>query len=136
MNKDWLKRIVKYEGDRREFLFWGRRCVILRVKPSGQLCGYAEIPKELLNKSDRWFVDQIEVHGGVTFVGNRFGSEGDQNKFIGFDCAHWDDICPGFADYDMPVIWEGTYKSMDFCEIECKAMASQLRILAAKENLK
>lgn len=126
MEKNELIRIIQEEGDYQEFDYQGLHCIIRRVRPMCHLCGYAQIPKQLLDKKDDWFEEKIEVHGGVTFVGDLPVEEGKKIKFVGFDCAHIDDLVPQMFIQMGMRLYDETYKTMDFCVNECKYMAKQL----------
>jgi hypothetical protein len=94
------------EPDRVEFEHKGFDCIIRRG-PGGQWCGYVGLPaghpwRDL--GRDGWDVD---VHGGLTYQEPCDGDpergvchvpkpgEPDDIFWIGFDCAHAGDYCPG-----------------------------------------
>jgi hypothetical protein len=89
--------------------FGGYRCGYVEVPQSSPLFGvdYSSNPPG----GDRSVDELIDVHGGVTYAGEKFG-EG--RWFLGFDCAHGDEL---FGI-------EG--KSLDFCVDECESLAKQI----------
>ncbi len=62
---------------------YGIHVVLTRM---GHYCGYVSIPKSHpFHGKDYGEVEQLDVHGGLTFSGNCFGDTG---WAFGFDCAH------------------------------------------------
>lgn len=132
------------EPDDVEFEHLGIRCRILR-NFSGSLCGYSEVPKGHPWYGMDYMKVPVEVHCGLTF-GEEWVLE-DKIKdssgyWIGFDCAHANDIVPTcertivevrtrmsqrhpwLKDY-VP-LFQRTYKNINFCVQECKSMAEQI----------
>lgn len=142
------------EPDEVDFIHDDIKCKIIRVvRPKGpirddgtffmfggHLCGYV-----IINKDHPFFgkyseeIENIDVHRGVTFSGNRF--DGDNEWWIGFDCAHSIDYQPSIEllkqsyRYLFPIpekfkeysIFNPTYKNINFCIEECKSMAEQIK---------
>lgn len=138
------------EPNREEFEHCGLKCLILRNESLGPLCGYVGLPE-----SHPWFgVERhqcllgcksedctwkkhhpapgniIDVHGGLTFSELGSGEVRQQGLWwFGFDCAHYNDYCPGMAEvlkrvnssYDM-----GVYRDIDYVRNEVKHMAEQM----------
>jgi hypothetical protein len=90
-----------------EFETYGFPCLIHRA-PLGHWCGYVAVPpghpwhgKDIWCSSD----DGIDapVHGGLTYADKCSGEichvakpgEPDDVWWLGFDCAHSGDLCPG-----------------------------------------
>ena len=114
-NKPW-----ENEPDRVEFRYKGFPCLIVRNQ-GGSLCGYAGVPPShsLHGKTchstfpesnfDKK-IDDIEIHGGVTFTGacqedgpichKPEPGEPDNVWWVGFDCAHYGDFMPHMDDPD------------------------------------
>ncbi len=84
------------EPNEMEFEHCGLKCKILRVKIMGHLCGYVGIPENhrFYKKSyhDLNEINQIEVHGGLTFAGEI--NDNDGLWYFGFDAAHCGDLIP------------------------------------------
>jgi hypothetical protein len=111
--------------------------MILRNHTMGHLCGYINVHENTQYYGcgyDKVPARFIECHGGMTFSGTfkyNFLKERYpeiDNKFIknndwwyGYDCAHFDDLTP-LRGIDI----SGTYRNMDYCESECKAMIDQI----------
>ena len=79
--------------------------------------------KELTTVEDA--IDNIKVHGGLTFASNSLPNVEDKDIWIfGFDTAHaWDqsrtkEYAPGT---------QCTYKNMQYVEKECEALAKQFK---------
>lgn len=72
------------------------------------LCGYVEVPKSYKSPGDCF--DEIECHGGVTYIaGKRDTGEG---RYIGFDTLH---------------AYSGAeHRTVEFCTNECKSIINQL----------
>lgn len=95
-------------------------------------CGYVELTEDsifygitnerevhvILQKS----IDDLSVHGGVTFFSTPYWTDSDikdSNFFVGFDCAHAGDI----TRYNPT---EGQLRCLDYCIEECESLAKQL----------
>ena len=109
----------------------GLECLVIRSMSSA-LCGYVKIPEshplhgvEYTNKP----LTGILVHGGLTFSGDR---ENDGQHWIGFDCAHYLDICPAISE--MVVFREGSYKDIDFVRSQCRILAMHGSVIAETEQ--
>ncbi len=66
----------------------------------GGMCGYVELPRngKLLkackgSSFSVWKLDDLlDVHGGVTFVGNLVSGNGSKSFAVGFDTCHFNDF--------------------------------------------
>lgn len=122
----------------------GLVCLMVRQPTHGAWCGYVGVPED-----HRYFLKpyvdiEAEVHGGLTFDG--FCREGEEEGhgichvpepgqpdrvwWLGFDCAHCDDITPGpcrdvLLDID-PTGWDATYKDVAFVREQVTKLAAQL----------
>ena len=76
------------EPDQKNFIYKNYDCIILR-NVMGVFCGYVRIPKNSKFLSEDMYMG-LNVHGGITFAGEN--TDGD--FFIGFDCGHYNDLCP------------------------------------------
>lgn len=74
----------------------------------------------------------IDVHGGVTYAGPAWWSEGDKGWYVGFDCNHCQDIAPAAPEIIEAVkkLVKGpiTYKNIDFARNECERLAEQISL--------
>lgn len=75
---------------------------ILRHPSSGHLCGYVGVPKGHPAYAQDYDDLELEtgVHGGLTFAADYAGGLDNQLDglwWLGFDCAHAGDYCPGSA---------------------------------------
>jgi len=124
---EWLD-----EPDEEEFEHDGLKCLILRHRELGHLCGYVGVPKghPCYGKDyDHIPYDDllsVEVHGGLTFSreGNRDTSWPQGYWWLGFDCAHAFDIVPYIS-----LQIGGTYRNFDYVRRETKGLAEQLQKL-------
>ncbi len=118
-------------------------CLIVR-NPMGALCGYVGVPPghpwHGLDYND---VD-VDVHGGLTFAGscNENAPEGhgichvpepgrpDDVWWLGFDCAHSDDVVPFIADRQAEECSPGwpnpVYRDVAYVSDQCRLLAVQV----------
>lgn len=140
---EWGPGPWQEEPDRLEFEYKGFHCLARRAEVSGAWCGYVAVPP-----GHPWFeknYDEVEVyvHWGLTYAGHCNGpichlpkpGEPDNVWWLGFDCAHCDDLMPGMnaqlrrhggAGFD----W-GVYRDLDYVRNEIKKLADQI---AANKN--
>lgn len=135
------------EPDRVEFYAHGLACLMVRNKIVGHWCGYVAVPPEhplhgVSCDSER--VDDVVVHGGLTYEGGCFGDichaaksgEADDVWWLGFDAAHAGDLMPGAAA-DLRELkelsaklrnpyGEWPYRDEAYVRAECEALAKQL----------
>lgn len=124
------------EPNRIAFEHAGFQCIILRA-PRGHLCGYVAVPPgHPWHERDYRDID-VEVHGGLTFVSHCQGDpesgichvakpgEPDNVWWVGFDCAHIDDISPGYFMQPDPTWDEATYKDVAWVRAETCRLADQ-----------
>ena len=129
----------------------GLPCLLKRNPETGALCGYVGIDPE--HPMHGWDYDALpfDVHGGLTFSdGCQTGPPGetvyhipeagepDNVWWIGFDCAHADDLMPGtvaiLADLSPPMadrLGDETYRDVAFVKAECAMLAKQIAVHAA-----
>ena len=116
----------------------------------GHLCGYISIPLDH-PWSEKDTSIGCDVHGGCTWN----ETEKDGKRWIGFDCAHYDDIQPSMIVYENKMMQENaeyretrrlleelfsqlgidrsrnklfrkTYKNVDFCIKQCENLVDQM----------
>ena len=77
----------------KQWTYKGLPCVIRVIECLGHRCGYVGVPmKREYIFSDKW-LENIEVHGGVTYHKNSLEDvERADTYWIGFDCAHIGDV--------------------------------------------
>lgn len=153
----WGKGLWIDEPDLIEFEHEKIICKIIRIniiEPfsknkhvfGGHLCGYCMIPKEHSQyKIDNNIFDfEYDVHGGITY------SEIEENEehWIGFDCAHYNDIIPSmkYLEETIPILikinkkypkslfFQKTYKDISFLLEECKNLAEQIKKYTKNEE--
>lgn len=117
INRDkWNSGPWDNEADQKTWMHQGIPCVIRRT-PLGHLCGYVALLSEhpLFNASKNHFLSNINVHGGITF-----DEIVDGIRWIGFDCAHFNDLSPGLS------FSQGIYRNMQYVTTEVNNMAEQI----------
>ncbi len=110
----------------------------------GYRCGYIEAP-EMNGKEIDEADDEITVHGGVTWLHDRFPFKPADSAVVGFDCGHWGDrrdfnlitdeemkACQ-MGDLRKQTFTEGHLWTADEVEQECKNVIDQL-IEARRRN--
>ncbi len=104
MKEYWLDGPWKTEPDYEYFKYKGYNCFIVRQTWKGNLNGYVFIPKDNKYAKPYQEIEDLGVHGGLTFSGDflPFGATIPDNidikdyVVLGFDCAHFNDIWPAY----------------------------------------
>lgn len=138
-----LKNKIKAEGNLYSFEAFGLPCVMMRMEDVGHWCGYVGVPKDSRLHGKNYYtfsesengisglekaINDIEVHGGLTFSGERIAN--DATWYFGFDCAHACDLCP-FNKFTIGGL-KGTYRDKEYVIEECKKLAKQLNEIIQK----
>ena len=110
----------------------GYACAVVR-NDFGAWCGYVGVPAGHPWHRADYDALEVTVHGGLTYGQSArpsraaFGRVVDGLFWLGFDCAHWNDLSPG-----MPTTWrEGdrapppVYRTEAFARAEVTALAAQ-----------
>jgi hypothetical protein len=122
----WKDDIDKYPEPQYEFEHNGIKCRLKRMR-GWNWNGYVELPSDhpLYNKSYENLVDEIKVHGDLTYGTGKDG-------IFGFDTAHlaMGDIVPGFLVDKLTPNFSTTPHFWTFSETkdELKRMAEQFAI--------
>lgn len=123
--------------DRLEFRHAGFDCLLLR-NAMGCWCGYVGLPPQHPGWGKDYDDIDLDVHGGLTYAntaGTHIRKEGevlDERWWIGFDTAHFQDICPGMLAFEMKQGWDptttnrGTYRTRDWTQLQTHALAEQV----------
>jgi len=151
------------EADYVEFNYCGYECHIDRIIASdfyrviptgfwkhayfgGHLCGYVLLHKEHPCFGKDYDDIDITCHGGLTY-----GVKISEISYkIGFDCGHCCDYVPTIEklkkDFGVmskipeplknSLLFNTTYKNMNFCIQECKSMVDQLIVIANEQDEK
>lgn len=118
----------------------GLNCLIVR-NHGGALCGYVGVSKTHPAYQKDYNAVDVNVHGGLTFSDKcqkgsdeakgvcHVAKDGEDDVWwLGFDCAHHGDFCPGyerlFGGND-----EG-YKDLEYVTNEISILARQLKDMA------
>jgi|SRR5438132_7191778 len=106
-------------------------CMIIRNAEMGNLCGYVGIPLDSkLCKLDYNDIE-VNVHGGLTYSGRCNGNichEAEEEVYwLGFDCAHFQDLSPGLKFEPLTV--NSIYRDFNYVKLEVESLAKQLKAL-------
>ena len=133
------KEEIEKEGDYAKGEILGLPYIIWRHPSLGHWCGYIGVPKDSRLNGKSYYIstesenglskleqaiDDISVHGGLTYAGNR--DEKSDTWYFGFDCGHSGDVEPFMAE-KYPHLADGTYKNKDFVMVEVENLAKQLK---------
>lgn len=137
----WHAGEWQYEPDKVQWIdaATGLDCLAVRHESLGHWCGYVGVgPEHQFHGKD---YDEVgaSVHGGLTYA-DGCDEEGDEARavchipaegrpdnvwWLGFDCAHCDDLSPGLQAINMGVTW-GEYRTFEYVKAECEQLALQL----------
>lgn len=111
-------------------------CLIVRG-PSGALCGYVGVPPGHPWHGKDYDHVGANVHGGLTYseicqgrICHVARSGESEPWWLGFDCAHCDDLCPGSASRrGTPLIeyYGEVYRDIKYVRREVERLADQAR---------
>ena len=124
-----------------DFKSSGYRCVVLALD-LGHRCGYVEIPKKHpLYRKYYCHVNNIKVHGGLTFSGQNYKVFNSRGWFLGFDCAHFRDGLDSSIMSEKykkiyskaPILLNKgcTIRTMEYVKNECILLAKQIKAYEA-----
>ena len=130
----------EHEPDNEEWIdaTTGYKCTIWRHPTHGQLNGYVAIPKghKCHGASEETINNQVEVHGGLTYVGT---DKETGELVVGFDTNHADDFAPklvqtimqysSWEDAELELQSRGTYRTFEWVKAEVLRLAQQLAFL-------
>lgn len=132
-----LLKIIQDEGNEMDFEVLGFPARIRRMGANGHWCGYIQVQKDSRLYGKNYYtsseselgiskvkeaINNIEIHGGLTFAG-KFD---DDNWWFGFDCAHSGDL--QFYQFDYKMNIEGDiYRTKEYVIDECKKLALQIK---------
>jgi hypothetical protein len=136
----WGEGPWQHEPDRKEWrdTATGYPCLAVRHGSLGHWCGYVAVPPGHSAHGKSYDDVEVEVHGGLTYANLCSGrvchipkpGEPDDVFWLGFDCAHCDDLSPGTravlpslrSEYGQ----SDTYRTLEYVESECASLARQL----------
>jgi len=126
-----------HEPDIKVGYYKNRKYFILR-NHMGALCGYVNVSKKS--------ACDISCHGGLTFNGKfsyshlkkqhdlddkSYKSFFKSTYWLGFDCAHYNDIIPKMIHMDFRK--DNVYRDIHFVENECKKIIDQILVFPIKK---
>lgn len=127
----------KDENERAWLSAVGYSCLAYRHPQLSHWCGYVGLPEGHTAHGKDYDSIDVAVHGGLTYAR---GTAPNSRKpdglwWIGFDCAHSGDLCPGVRraismvrsrGADMPdTEWPEEYRDINFVVAECESLAKQ-----------
>lgn len=136
---EWARGPWDSEPDREEWRSHGLPCLIVRAERGGNLCGYVGVPPGHPWHGKEWSEIGARVHGGLTYS-ERCWKDGpichvpqpgepDDVWWVGFDCAHAWDSCPGtearMRKLGFGPIPNTAYRGIDYVRAEVEDLAKQ-----------
>ncbi len=127
------------EPDRVEWQHGGFACLMVRQPVPGHWCGYVGVEPGHPWHGKDWDHIDARVHGGITYARECEGDvchvpepgKPEHLWWIGFDCAHCDDLRPGDARLGYSLLTRGaTYKTRAYVQLETRTLAEQARAAA------
>lgn len=125
------------EPNRIEFVHEGFHCLIQRAPMTYAWCGYVGLPKTHPFYGKPYEEIEVDVHGGLTYAAYcshyicHKTEEEDDLFWLGFDCAHCNDLTPGMHRKDLdnqyPFMRGNVYRDVDYVVTETKRLAEQLK---------
>ena len=136
MTERELKDIILREENIFMFNHQGLDCIIIRNIYSLAWLGYASVPADsvLDGKNYNYWKDDdklsdiekqindINVHGGLTFARYGYWTDDKSKYYFGFDCSHSGDLTKQTIDFDFDTI----YRDKEYVISEVKSLAEQL----------
>ena len=128
------------------FHYRGFQCCVI-FHQLGHRCGYVKVPYWHPAYEKNWDELDIKCHGGITYASHiLLGKTHTSGWWIGFDCAHFDDIPDiqtiikyfGGTNEERDILNFldnldngqnnfGSVKTLDYCIQECKNIVDQLQ---------
>lgn len=102
----------------------GFKAVIIKLDDNafcvGHRCGYVAIPSTHKDHNKRYYDIDVCAHGGLTYSGDSksypaISTDEENLWWVGFDCAHYDDIASIGG------------QTLEYCIQECESIANQLK---------
>ncbi len=139
MEKEKLLQIIKEEGNEMDFEWLGMPCLIKRAGENSHWCGYVKVPNDSRLYKKHYYtsseselgiskleeaINNIDIHGGLTYAGER---KEDGNWWFGFDCGHSGDLSLYMLDGHFFRDYNSRYRDKDYVIGECKYLAKQLK---------
>lgn len=129
------------EPDRLEGRVLGFPTLVVRVPESGHLCGYVAVPPGHPWHGKGYDQVEAEAHGGLTYADACAGrichvpapGEPDDVWWLGFDCAHCDDLSPGAyrsSLFHTPMSRRAVYRDVSFVQRQLERLARQAKAAA------
>ena len=133
----WPDGPWQQEPDRVDWVHAGMHCLALRQGWSGHWCGYIGVPPGHPWHGKEYEAIECEVHGGLTYADACSGpvchtpqpGEPEHLWWLGFDCAHCDDLSPSYdfnkADSDKLLRPKQSYKDISYVKTQTERLAEQ-----------
>lgn len=123
------------EPDREEWRHLGLAC-LARRNSMGGWCGYVAIPEgHPLHGNIKRAEEELHAHGGITYA--KVGCHGeichvpqpgesDNPMWVGFDCAHYDDVLPAMLAMPYRHSRDGSYWYLVSVKAMVQGLAKQV----------
>ena len=125
----------------------GLHAIIHRVPHHGALCGYVAVPPGHPHHKVHYDEVPVDVHGGLTYAKECAGEichvaepgEPEDVWWLGFDCAHSDDLAPISNLFFSRLAFQGhsyneEYRDFEYVKAQCEKLAEQLAGMSLKED--
>lgn len=130
-----LQKKIDKEGTLRLWKHSELYCLIWRHPHLLHLCGYVGVTKENPLYGKGYDHVDVEVHGGLTWNGQRDWFKLEDVWWFGFDCAHYGDLTPYNVTKYFGAISSGEeYRDMEYVESEVNNLAEQIFSLKELTN--
>lgn len=143
----WPRGVWDAEPDKKQWTdkATGYPCLIVRNGETlGHLCGYVGVTEGHPAFEKHYDGVDVRCHGGLTYsdfcMKDADEAEsichkvetGDNDRvwWLGFDCAHYQDLSPGMRRYSAQS--EDVYRDLAYVEAECAELAAQLKAIAKR----
>jgi hypothetical protein len=127
------------EPDREEWRHLGIVCLAARNVRHGNWCGYVAVPPgHPWHGQSYGQLEDVEIHGGLTYAAPCKGhichvpqpGEPDDVWWLGFDCAHSDDLIPFLELERESEPFAPEYKTLAWVKAETERLAEQVALTA------
>lgn len=132
MTKEKMELILKTEGKYYSEIYMGYKVEIIRHPTLLHLNGYVTFPSGNISSK---CISSLLCHGGITYE-----EDIKRGKVIGFDTAHYEDLCPMYFFTPLGRAFKinnnKEYKDMKFCIAECRDIIDQVKTYNKRERQK
>lgn len=110
--------IEEHEKDRYEWEYRGYKLEVVRQQSLGHLCAYLDLRHCPFDFEEAKEIANQLFHCGVTY---------EHKQMIGFDCAHYEDICPQMPHSDGTYFWgKSSYKTYAYAKRKLESSVDEI----------